>query len=69
MLQSYALQEIAKLYGIEQACQKEPLNEEQIKDRRNNESLPILKALGDWMKKEYQQLRPKSLITQTLLIV
>lgn len=63
-LASYALQEIAKLYAIEQACQEEQLTEEQIKERRNKESLPILKALGDWMKNEYQQLRPKSLIAQ-----
>lgn len=63
-LASHALGEIARLYAIELACQDEQLNEEQIKVRRNKESLPILKALGDWMQKEYQQLRPKSPIAQ-----
>jgi len=63
-LASYALQEITKLYAIEQACQEEQLNEEQIKNCRNKENFLILKALGDWMKNEDQQLRPKSPIAQ-----
>jgi hypothetical protein len=65
-LAGYALEQIAKLYAIEQTCKDDQLSEDQIKERREKESLPILKSLGEWMKSEYQQLRPKSLIAKAL---
>jgi transposase len=60
----YALTEIHKLYAIEEACRGQQLKIAQIKEKRNQEALPILQQLGNWMKKEYEQLRPKTPIAQ-----
>jgi hypothetical protein len=60
----YVLTEIAKLYKIEQDCRDQHLSEEEIKNKRGEEAIPILKALGEWMKKEYVLLKPKSAIAQ-----
>ncbi len=62
----YVLTEIAKLYKIEEECKEQQLNEQQIKARRAEKSIPILKALGEWMKEEYVKLRPKSPIAKAL---
>jgi len=62
----YVLAEIQKLYKIEQECREQHLSEDQIKEKRGKEAMPILEKLGQWMKKEYEQLRPKSLIAQAL---
>nr|WP_233525748.1 IS66 family transposase [Chitinophaga silvisoli] len=67
-LSSYALSEITKLYAIEQACKDEQLNIDQRKARRQKESVPILKALGEWMKEKYKQLRPNPLSLKHLHI-
>jgi transposase len=60
----YALTEIRKLYDIEASCYEQQLNITQIKEKRQREAIPILQQLGEWMKKEYEQLRPKSAIAQ-----
>jgi transposase len=62
----YALAEMQKLYEIEEACRNDQLSIEQIKKKRIKEALPILQHLGEWMKKEYEQLRPKTAIAQAL---
>jgi len=62
----YVLAEIQKLYKIEEECREQHLNEEQIKEKRSKQAIPILENLGQWMKKEYEQLKPKSLIAQAL---
>jgi transposase len=62
----YALTEINKLYAIEEVCREQQLKIAQIKERRSKESVPILQHLGEWMKKEYEQLRPKTAIAQAL---
>ncbi|SCC65021.1 Transposase [Chitinophaga costaii] len=62
----YVLTEIAKLYKIEAACKEQQLTEQQIKDKRLKEAVPILQELGEWMKKEYLLLKPKSLIAKAL---
>lgn len=63
-LATHALEEIGKLYRIEAKCKDEQLNEEQIKQRRQEESLPILKELGEWMIAEYKKLRPQTPIAK-----
>jgi transposase len=62
----HVLTEIAKLYKVEEECKEQRLDEEQIKIRRAEKSLPILKSLGAWMKQEYVKLRPKSPIAQAM---
>lgn len=62
----YALTEIAKLYKIEEQCREEQLNPDQIKVRRTEQSVPVLKELGEWMKQEYVKLKPKSPIAQAI---
>jgi transposase len=60
----YALGEINKLYAIEEACREQKLNIAQIKEKRGKEALPVLQQLGEWMRNEYEQLRPKTPIAQ-----
>jgi transposase len=60
----YVLTEMHKLYAIEEACRDQQLIIAQIKEKRNKEALPILQQLGEWLKKEYEQLRPKTAIAQ-----
>ena len=60
----YVLAEMHKLYEIEEVCRIQQLSIEQIKEKRSKEALPILQGLGEWMKKEYEQLRPKTAIAQ-----
>jgi len=62
----HALTEIAKLYKIEEQCKEEQLTEEQIKARRTEKALPILKELGKWMNEEYVTLKPKSPIAKAI---
>ena len=63
---TYALQEIQKLYGIERTCKEQELNAEQIKEIRQQQSLPILTALGEWMKLQYAEVLHKSGIGEAL---
>jgi transposase len=62
----HALQELQKLYAIERACKEGNLSFEQIKDARQQQSVPILHALGQWMKEQYMQVTPKSSIGKAL---
>lgn len=62
----HALQEIQKLYAIERSCKEQLLNVEQIKVIRQQQSVPVLQALGEWMKQEYIKALPKSTIGKAL---
>jgi transposase len=62
----YAMQEIQKLYAIEGRCKEQQSNYDQIKDVRNQESMPILESLGKWMKEQYLEVTPKSPIGKAL---
>ena len=48
----HAMQEIQKLYAIERNCREQNLSFEAIKAIRQEQSVPILEALGTWMKDE-----------------
>jgi transposase len=63
---SYALEQIQKLYIIERICKDERLNFAEIKEERQQKSVPILAALGNWMKEQYIQTTPKSTIGKAL---
>lgn len=63
---SYALQQIGTLYAIERAGQERSLTFEQIKETRREHALPLLQTLGEWMKEQYVQVTPKSVIGKAL---
>jgi transposase len=62
----HALQEIQKLYAIERLCREQHLSFYAIKTVRQEQSVPILTALGKWMKEEYIKAIPKSSIGKAL---
>jgi len=62
----YALAEIQKLYLIERIIKEQDLSFEEIKVVRGFKSVPILAALGRWMKEQYVQTFPKSAIGKAL---
>jgi transposase len=62
----HVLTQMRKLYDIEAECREQQLNQEQVKERRTQKAVPILEALGKWMKAEYVQLKPKSPIAQAM---
>lgn len=49
----YVLNEMRKLYAIEESCMEQQFKIDQIKAIRQKEAIPILKSLGEWMTKEY----------------
>jgi transposase len=59
---SYAVKEIAKLYGIEKSIREASpqLSETQIVEIRMNQAAPILHELKAWMLEEYPKVLPKS---------
>lgn len=63
---SYALEQFALLYSLEQKAKTQLMNDEQRLQLRQEEAVPILKALGQWMKEQYTQVLPKSTIGKAL---
>jgi transposase len=63
---NYALQEIQKLDAIERFCKEQALTEHEIFGVRQQQSLPILIALGNCMKKQYAQGLQRSVIADAL---
>lgn len=59
---SYALDQIQKLYAIERKCREQHLSFEEIKAVRQEQSVPVLQSLGTWMKEQYMEVTPKSVI-------
>ena len=62
----YVLGQMQQLYAIERSCKEEELDYDQRKEIRIKEATPILEALGKWMKEQYIQTLPKSLIGKAL---
>jgi transposase len=60
------LEQIALLYQIERHAREQQLNESQVLALRQQKALPILEALGVWMKEQYVQVLPKSSIGNAL---
>ena len=63
---AYAMKEIQKLYAIERDCKERNLSVDEIKTVRQQQSVPILTSLGEWMKEQYMQITPKSTIGKAL---
>jgi len=62
----HALAQIQQLYAIERNCREQQLPHAQIKAIRQQQSVPVLTALGKWMKEQYVQVLPKSAIGKAL---
>lgn len=63
---SYALTEIQKLYAIERQARTENLSFEKRLILREQQSIPILQELKEWMRENYKSVLPKSPIRQAL---
>lgn len=63
---AHAMQQIQQLYAIERNCREQHLSFDEIKMVRQHQSVPILDALGKWMKEEYIKAVPKSSIGKAL---
>lgn len=59
-LAEYALTKFNALYEIERRCKEDQLCYEQIKNVRQQEAIPILKELHEWMIAQYTTLLPSS---------
>ncbi len=62
----HALAEIQKLYALERQAKEANLCEQDLAQLRNEQALPILSALGKWMKERYLEVLPKSAIGKAL---
>ena len=62
----YVLEQIQQLYAIERNRKEQGLDYDSIKTERLKKSVPILDALGKWMKEQYKQTLPKSPIGKAL---
>lgn len=63
---NYALEEIQKLYIIERICKENQLNFAELKEVRQQKSVPILRNLGLWLQQQYLQVLPKSEIGKAI---
>lgn len=62
----YALQQFGLLYAIERKAKEQSLPPAEVLQLRTTQAIPILKALGKWMKDEYVNVLPKSPIAKAL---
>lgn len=62
----YVLAQMQLLYAIERRCRDEGLSFDQRKEVRQQEAVPILNALGKWMKEQLMEVLPKSPIGKAL---
>lgn len=62
----YFLAEVQKLYAIERQCREENPSNDQIILLRQQESVPILLLLKQWLQDNYVQVLPKSVIGKAI---
>jgi transposase len=65
-ISEYALEQMQALYAIERECKEKNRDPAARQLIRQQQAVPILKALGQWMKEQYTQVLPKSIIGQAL---
>lgn len=63
---TYAMEQLQKLYAIERQAKEQNLSFDEITELRKAKSVPLLHALGEWMKKQYAEVTPKSSIGKAL---
>ncbi len=57
---------ISQLYAIEKKCRQENLDPKQIHERRQNDSIPILKKMEEWLRKNLQPNLPSNPIQKAI---
>jgi transposase len=62
----YVLEQMQLLYVIEQKAKEQGLSFEQVALLRQQEAVPVLEHLGQWMKQQYVEVLPKSPIGKAL---
>ena len=62
----YALSMFQKLYAIERTIKDEKLSAEAILQLRQQQAVPVLKQLKEWLTEEYTKALPKSPIGQAI---
>ncbi len=62
----HALVLFQKLYAIERIIKEDQLSPESILQLRQEQAVPILKEMKEWMTREYTQVLPKSTIGQAI---
>lgn len=62
----YALQQFGLLYAIERKAKEQSLLPAEVLQLRRAEALPVLEALGKWMKDEYIKVLPTSPVAKAL---
>lgn len=62
----HALQQFGLLYDIERKAKEKSFTAEQLLKLRQAEAKPLLEQLGKWMKDEYVNVLPKSVIGKAL---
>lgn len=65
-LAEFALTKFHAIYEIERRCKKEKLSYEQITKVRQQETVPILNELHEWMLTQYKTLIPSAPITEAI---
>ncbi|MFN9492335.1 MAG: transposase [Sphingobacteriales bacterium] len=63
---SHALTLIGKLYEIERQAKEEMFSVDQIRERREEKSIPLLDELKAWMTQAYMNAKPRSPIGKAL---
>jgi len=63
----HAMEEIQKLYHVEQQARERGLSAEERHELRLDESLPVLNALGAWMAEQVRTTIPKSPFGKALI--
>lgn len=62
----YVLEQIQRLYAIERHAKENTLGGDALTQYRKEHAIPILQNLGQWMKKAYLEVLPKSAIGKAL---
>jgi transposase len=62
----HALSMFQQLYAIERRIKEEALTDDALLQLRQEETVPILKALKEWMTAEYSKVLPKSPVGQAI---
>jgi transposase len=62
----HALKEIQELYLIERFARENKLTQVERYDMRQEESMPVLKNLHEWLKENYMQVTPQSAIGKAI---
>lgn len=66
VLAEHVLIEMQKLYAVEGICREGQLSPKDRKKERQEKSVPVLEALGNWMQEEYVKVNPKSTLGEAL---